>query len=191
MLALARRLEALLFIAARPLAPAELAETCDSSAEEISGALAELSREYEEGRRGIVLHEVAGGFTFAVADECADDVRRLTSVERPEDLTPALMETLSVVAYLQPVTRAEVADVRGVSSEWALAALEQRGLIEQTGRADAPGAALLYGTGERFLTLFGLRDLGELPPLDEFALAAADVDAVRARLHANAESRRA
>lgn len=191
MLALSRRLEALLFIAARPLAPAELAETFDSSAEEVSGALAELSEEYEEGRRGIVLQEVAGGYTFAVADDCADDVRRLTSAERPEDLTPALMETLSVVAYLQPVTRAEVADVRGVSSEWALAALEQRGLIEQTGRADAPGAALLYGTGERFLTLFGLRDLGELPPLEEFALAAADVDAIRAHLHANAESRRA
>lgn len=188
--ALSRRLEALLFIAPRPVPSAELAQTCACSEDEVARALAALREEYDAVRHGIVLHEIAGGFTFVVAEDCAGDVRRLTGAERPDDLSPALMETLAVVAYLQPVTRAEVADVRGVSSEWALSSLEQRGLVEQAGRAETPGSPLLYGTGERFLTLFGMRDISELPPLEEFALAAHDVEAIRARLHANAESRR-
>ena len=152
--------------------------------------MAALRREYDGVRHGLILREVAGGFTFAVADDCADDVRRLTGAERPDELSPALMETLVVVAYLQPVTRAAVADVRGVSSEWALASLEERGLVEQEGRADTPGAPLLYVTDERFLKLFGLRDIGELPPLEEFALAATDVEEIRARLLTNAQGRR-
>ena len=153
--------------------------------------MAALRQEYDGVRHGLVLREVAGGFTFAVADDCTDDVRRLTGAERPDELSPALMETLVVVAYLQPVTRADVADVRGVSSEWALTSLEERGLVEQEGRADTPGAPLLYVTGERFLKLFGLRDIGELPPLEEFALAATDVEEIRARLLVNAQGRRA
>ena len=95
------------------------------------------------------------------------------------------------MAYLQPVTRADVAEVRGVSSEWALTSLEERGLIEQRGRADTPGAPILYATGERFLKLFGLRVADELPPLEEFSLAAAEVEEIRSRLLANAERRRA
>ena len=138
-----------------------------------------------------MLRDVAGGSTFAVADDCGDDVRRLTGAERPDDLTPALLETLAVVAYLQPVTRAEAAEVRGVSSEWALSSLEERGLVEQQGRADSPGAPILYGTGTRFLKLFGLQSLQELPPLEEFSLQAREVDEIRARLLANAERRRA
>jgi segregation and condensation protein B len=116
-------------------------------------------------------------------------VRRLTGSEKPDELTPALLETLAVVAYLEPVTRAEIAEVRGVSSEYALGALEERGLVEQKGRADTPGAPVLYGTGHRFLKLFGLESRGDLPPLDEFALGADEVDEIRARLHANAERR--
>jgi segregation and condensation protein B len=126
-----------------------------------------------------------------VADDCVADVRRLTGAERPDELTPALVETLAVVAYLQPVTRSDVAEVRGVSSEWALASLEERGLVEQQGRADTPGSPILYGSGERFLKLFGLRSLSELPPLEEFSLQASAVDEIRARLLSNAERRRA
>jgi segregation and condensation protein B len=189
--ALARRLEALLFISSRPLPLAELAAACACSLVEVDEALAALGVEYAEGRHGMTVREVAGGVSFAVADDCAEDVRRLTGAERPEDLTPALLETLAVVAYLQPVTRAEAAEVRGVSSEWALGSLEERGLVEQQGRADTPGAPILYGTGARFLKLFGLRSLQELPPLEEFSLKAAEVDEIRARLFANAERRRA
>ena len=189
--ALARRLEALLFISSRPLPPAELAAACGCLELEVAEALEELREEYGGDRHGVTLREVAGGATFAVADDCAEDVRRLTGAERPDDLTPALLETLAVVAYLQPVTRADVAEIRGVSSEWALASLEERGLVEQRGRADAPGAPILYATGERFLKLFGLSATEDLPALEEFALEASAVDEIRVRLLANAERRRA
>jgi segregation and condensation protein B len=188
---LRRRLEALLFISSRPLPPVELAAACQVPESEARAALAELAAEYDGARHGLALREVGGGFTFAVADDCAEDVRRLTGAERPDDLSAALLETLAVVSYLQPVTRADVADVRGVSSEWALTSLEERGLVEQQGRADTPGAPILYGTGARFLKLFGLRSLQELPPLEEFSLRADEVEAIRARLLANAERRRA
>lgn len=188
---LTQRLEALLFISPRPLSPAEMASACEVADGDVGAALQALSAEYAIGRHGVRLLEVAGGFTFAVADECAEDVRRLTGAERLDDLTPALLETLAVVAYLEPVTRADVAEVRGVSSEWALGSLEERGLVEQQGRADAPGSPILYGTGERFLKLFGLRARTELPPLEEFALEAAEVEEIRGRLLANAERRRA
>lgn len=186
---LARRLEALLFISPRPLSGDRLAEACDCSEDEMAVALQTLRDEFAAGRHGIELREVAGGFTFAVVDDCAEDVRRLTGAERPDELTPALLETLAVVAYLEPVTRAEIAEVRGVSSEWALGALEERGLVVQQGRAETQGAPILYGTGERFLKLFGLASRGDLPPLEEFALTASEVDEIRARLHANAERR--
>jgi len=189
--ALARRLEALLFISSRPLPPDEMAAACGCSTAEVEEALADVRVDYTAARHGVTLRDVAGGVTFAVADDCAEDVRRLTGAERPDDLTPALLETLAVVAYLQPVTRAEAAEVRGVASEWALSSLEERGLVEQQGRADTPGAPILYGTGARFLKLFGLRSPQELPPLEEFSLQAAEVDEIRARLLANAERRRA
>jgi segregation and condensation protein B len=188
---LARRLEALLFISARPLPAVELADASACPHDEVVAALASLRDEYRAERHGLLLHEVAGGFTFTVADDCVADVRRLTGAERPDELTPALVETLAVVAYLQPVTRSDVAEVRGVSSEWALASLEERGLVEQQGRADTPGSPILYGSGERFLKLFGLRSLSELPPLEEFSLQASAVDEIRARLLSNAERRRA
>jgi segregation and condensation protein B len=189
MLPLARRLEALLFISSRPVPAGRLAEACDCSADEAEAALDALRTEFAAGVHGIEVREVAGGYTFAVVDDCAEEVRRFTGAERPDDLTPALLETLAVVAYLEPVTRAEIAEVRGVSSEYALGALEERGLVEQKGRADTPGSPVLYGTGERFLKLFGLSSRDELPPLEEFALAASEVDEIRARLHANAERR--
>lgn len=189
MLPLARRLEALLFISARPVPAPGFAEACGCPEEEVTAALDALRAEFSSGSHGIELREVAGGYTFAVADDCAEDVRRFTGAERPDDLTPALLETLAVVAYLEPVTRAEIAEVRGVSSEYALGALEERGLVEQQGRADTPGAPVLYGTGDRFLKLFGLAGRHDLPPLEEFSLRADEVEEIRSRLHANAERR--
>jgi segregation and condensation protein B len=187
---LSRQLEALLFISPRPVAATELAVACQVGEGEVESALATLLAEYTDGRHGIVLRDVAGGFTFAVAGQYADVVRRHSGLERPEDLSPALLETLSVVAYLEPVTRAEIAEVRGVSSEWALSGLEERGLVEERGRAATPGTPILYGTTERFLKLFGLRSREELPPLEEFALEAGEVEGIRARLLANAARRR-
>ncbi len=188
---LARRLEALLFISARPVPPAELAAACACSPDALRVALDALAEELRPGARGVELREVGGGYALSVADDCAEAVRRFTGAERPDELTPALLETLAVVAYLAPVTRADVAEVRGVSSEWALSSLEERGLVEQQGRAATPGAPILYDVGERFLKLFGLRSREDLPPLEEFSLDAAQTDEIRARLFANAERRRA
>jgi segregation and condensation protein B len=186
---LTRRLEALLFVSPHPVPEVELATAAGCTEGELAAALAELAAEYTAGRHGIEVAAVAGGHTFRVASDCEDAVRSFAGARPPEDLSPALIETLSIVAYLQPTTRAEVAQIRGVSSEWALAALGERGLVEECGRATTPGAPILYGTTGRFLRLFGLRDIGELPPLEEYALGGADVEELRARLLANAERR--
>jgi len=187
---LSRRLEALLFIAPRPVPAAALAASCECSEDDVSLGLAELAVEYAEDRHGLVLREIGGGFSLAVADDCAEAVRRHSGLEQPEDLSSALLETLSVVAYLEPVTRADIAEVRGVSSEWALSGLVERGLVEEQGRAATPGAPILYATTGRFLKLFGLRSRAELPPLEEFALEAGEVEEIRARLLSNAARRR-
>lgn len=186
---LTRVLESLLFVSPRPVAVADLARAADVDEAAVEMAVESLAREYAAGRRGVELVEIAGGFTFRVAPECETAVERLAGARRPDDLTPALVETLAVVAYLQPTTRAEVAQVRGVSSEWALTSLVERGLVEERGRGDSPGAPILYGTGERFLTLFGLRSLDDLPDIAGFALSAAETEELRSRLLANAERR--
>jgi len=185
-----RRLEAVIFISPRPVAVDELAAACDETAERVAAALPTLAVEYAGGRHGVELAEVAGGYTFRVACDCEAPVERFAGARRPDDLSPALLETLAVVAYLQPTTRAEVAQIRGVSSEWALTSLVERGLIDERGRADTPGSPILYATSERFLQLFGLRSLDDLDDLESFALSAAETDELRARLLSNAERRR-
>jgi len=186
---LTRRLEAILFLAPRPVPAADLAAACAADEDAVEHAAGRLAAEYGPGRHGLELREVAGGYQLVVAEDCEDAVVSYGGARAPEDLSPALLETLSVVAYLQPATRADVARVRGVSSEWALAALEERGLVAEQGRADTPGAPILYGTTDRFLTVFGLRSALDLPPLDGFAPGVDDVEGLRARLLANAERR--
>jgi segregation and condensation protein B len=185
-----RCLEAVIFISPRPVATDELAAACEASGELVMGALGTLAAEYSARRHGIELAEVAGGYTFRVTSDCEAPVERFAGARRPDDLSPALLETLAVVAYLQPTTRAEVAQIRGVSSEWALTSLVERGLVDERGRADTPGSPILYATSARFLQLFGLRGLGDLDALESFALSAAETDELRARLLANAERRR-
>ncbi len=190
MIDIARRLEAVIFISPRPVPIDELVAACDEPAVEVEAGLAALAAEYASERHGIELAQVAGGYTLRVARDCETAVERFAGARRPDDLSPALLETLAVVAYLQPTTRAEVAQVRGVSSEWALTSLVERGLVEESGRADTPGAPILYATSARFLQLFGLRGLTDLDDLDAFALSAAETDELRARLLSNAERRR-
>ncbi len=185
-----RRLEAVIFISPRPVATDELIVACDESGERVAAGLSALAAEYSSRRHGIELTEVAGGHAFRVVSDCEAAVARFAGARRPDDLSPALLETLAVVAYLQPTTRAEVAQIRGVSSEWALTSLVERGLVEECGRADTPGAPILYATSARFLQLFGLRGLGDLGDLESFALSAAETDELRARLLSNAARRR-
>ena len=159
MTGLARLIEALLFLAPEPVTVDELADALQASEEDVAEALGELR--HALGGRGVVLREVGGGFALASHPEAEEAARRLLARPRTPALTPAQAETLSIVAYLQPVSRPEVARIRGVASESAAAALTDRGLIEESGRSQF--GAVLYRTTPRFLKLFGLRELGELP----------------------------
>jgi segregation and condensation protein B len=181
---LARTLEALLVIAPRALSVDELAEAADDERERVETALALLAGRYREGRSGIVLEQVAGGYAFRAAREAADACGRL--VERPvqKGLSQAALETLAIVAYLGPVSRPEIARIRGVAADSAVAGLVDRGLIAEVGRER--GGAIRYATTSLFERVFGLQGLGELPRLDDLA---GDADELRARLEAVAGRR--
>jgi segregation and condensation protein B len=175
---LARTVEALLVIAAKPLSVAELAAVAEDEPERVETAVGLLAGRYREGRSGIVLEQVAGGYAFRAAREAAEACARL--VERPvqRGLSQAALETLAIVAYLGPVSRPEIARVRGVAADSAVANLVERGLIAEAGRA-GEGGAVRYEATPLFERVFGLADRSELPELDELG---ADADELRARL---------
>ena len=185
---LARTVEALLIVASAPLPVDELARAADDDPERIETALGLLTDRYREGRSGIVLEHVAGGWAFRAAREAAEACSRL--VERPVErgLSQAGLETLAIVAYLGPVSRPEIARIRGVAADSAVAGLLERGLISEAGRDDGPGGAVRYRTTALFERVFGLEDLAALPRLDDLGESAAEI---RERLHSVAVSRSA
>jgi segregation and condensation protein B len=158
---LARTLEALLFLAPEPVPVADLRDAAGCSERELAAALDELSEACAPGRRGILLRELAGGWTLASDPEAEAAARRLLARPRTAPLTPAQAETLAIVAYLQPVSRPEITRIRGVSAESAAATLLERGLVEEAGRSQF--GAVLYRTTPLFLKLFGLSTLDALP----------------------------
>jgi segregation and condensation protein B len=183
---LARTIEALLVVASAPLSVEELAEAAGDDAERVETALALLTERYREGRSGIVLEQVAGGWGLRASREAAEACARL--FERPVErgLSGAALETLAVVAYLGPVTRPEIARVRGVAVDSVVAGLVERGLVAEAGR-DANGAgAVRYRTTPLFERVFGLESLSALPRLDDLGGDAAEI---RERLEAVAEKR--
>jgi segregation and condensation protein B len=184
---LARTLEALLVVASAPLPVEELAAAADDDPERVELALALLSERYQEGRSGIVLEVVAGGWAFRASRDAAEACGRL--FERPvqRGLSQAALETLAIVAYLGPCTRPEIARIRGVAADSAVAGLVERGLITEAGRDDGTGGAIRYRTTPMFERVFGLESLSQLPRLDDLG----DVDDLRERLHAVAEQRSA
>ena len=184
--ALARTVEALLVIASQPLSVDELVEATADDAERIETALGLLGERYREGRSGIVLEHVAGGYAFRAAREAADACARL--FERPVErgLSHAALETVAVVAYLGPVSRPEIARIRGVAADSAVASLLERGLIAEAGRESAPGGAVRYRVTPLFERVFGLESLAALPRLDDLG---ADQQAIRERLLEVAEAR--
>jgi segregation and condensation protein B len=164
----ARVVEALLVIATRPLSLDDLVALTGDDPERVETALGLLASRYREGRSGIVLEQTAGGFAFRAAREAADACARL--VERPvqRGLSQAALETLAVIAYLGPVSRPEIARIRGVAADSAVAGLVERGLVAEAGRA-GEGGAVRYATTALFERVFGLADRSELPPLEELA----------------------
>lgn len=178
---LKRIIESVLFAAAAPVNVRRLVEILGGpSGKEVQAAVKELMQEYAPGQRGIQLREVAGGYQFRTARENAEWVRAVFR-EKPARLGRAALETLAIVAYKQPVTRTEIEAVRGVDVDGVLSTLLARRLIKITGRKDAVGRPLLYGTTAEFLEAFGFRDLHELPSLKELGPAPdADDEAVSA-----------
>jgi len=183
---LARTVEALLVVASAPLSIDELCEATQDDPERIETALGLLRERYSEGRSGIVLEAVAGGFGFRASRDSAEACARL--FERPVErgLSQAALETLAIVAYLGPCTRPDVARIRGVAADSAVASLLERGLIAEAGRESGPGGAVRYRTTPLFERVFGLDSLAALPRLDDLA---EDTAGLRDRLLEVAEAR--
>jgi segregation and condensation protein B len=184
---LARIVEALLFLSSEPVSLDRLADACECSEGEVIEALARLREHYAEGYRGVVLREVAGGFTLATDPVAEQAARRLLSRPRTPPLTAAQAECLAIVAYLQPVSRPEVARVRGVASDSAVGTLLERGLIEESGRSRF--GAVLYRTTELFQKLFGLEALDALPEVSGFDPSPGEESRLRERLLKAGEAR--
>jgi segregation and condensation protein B len=165
-------LECLLLAGGGPVPLPRLAQALQCPEEEAESLVAELQAEYEG--RGLMVQHVAGGYQLCTRPEYAEYVTRLVAAQ-PEPLSRAALETLAVVAYRQPVTRAEVEAVRGARSDHHLRRLLERHLIREVGRKPGPGSPILYGTTELFLRHFGLRDLSDLPPLDHARSGARDL----------------
>jgi segregation and condensation protein B len=160
-------IEALIFASETPLAAERIAEILpDTEKKEIVSLLEGLAREYEERGGGICLREVAGGFQFRTRADLAPWLRKLKA-GRPAMLSSAAMETLAVVAYRQPLVKSEIDRIRGVDASGALKGLLEKKLVRIVGRKDVPGKPIIYGTTRKFLEVFNLKDLSELPTLRE------------------------
>jgi segregation and condensation protein B len=184
---LARTIEALLVVASQPLSEAELAEAAADDSERVEAALGLVRERYSEGRSGIVLEHVAGGWAFRSAREAAEACARLFEKPAQRNLSQAALETLAIVAYLGPCSRPDIARIRGVSADSAVANLAERGLIAEAGRDDAAGA-IRYRTTPLFERVFGLESLSQLPRLDDVG---ASTEQIRERLDEVAEKRTA
>ena len=169
---LAKLLEAALFASARPVSIEELtALDADATEDDVQTALAEIRAQYDEHGHGVELMEVAGGWQILTRPEYTEAIERAQLAARPHRLSGAALETLAIIAYRQPIGRAEIEEIRGVGVGGVLKALHDRGLIDVVGRAEGLGRPLLYGTTPIFLEHFALRHLEELPRADELAIA--------------------
>jgi segregation and condensation protein B len=175
---LARTVQALLFLSADPVSVDDLAGAAQAEREHVEAALEELGHVLEGG--GLVLRQLAGGWTMATHPDQEEAARRLLAKPRTPALTPAQSETLAVVAYLQPVSRPEIARIRGVASDSAASALLDRGLIEESGRSQF--GAVLYRTTALFLKLFGINAPDELPDVGQWDPSPDEEAALRDRL---------
>jgi len=184
---LAKTIEALLVVASAPLTPAELADAANDDVERVEAALGLVGERYREGRSGIVLEQVAGGWAFRASREAAEACSRLFEKPAQRNLSQASLETLAIVAYLGPCSRPDIARIRGVAADSAVANLLERGLIAEAGRSEDAGA-IRYRTTPLFERIFGLESLSALPRLDDIGES---TDEIRERLHAVAEQRTA
>lgn len=163
------RIEALLFVAGdEGMTVKQLAQYIEVEPMDIEAGLSELLSHYnEEEMRGITLKQIAGTYQLTTKPEVTDTLKKLIENPTNQVLTTASLEVLAIIAYKQPITRAEVEDLRGVKSERPIATLVSRALVQEVGRAEGTGRAILYGTTKEFPNYFGLKNIKELPPLPE------------------------
>jgi segregation and condensation protein B len=177
-------IEALLFVSDEPVSVARIARVLDTGESAVAEALAGIAEEYRADERGFQLREVAGGWRLYTHPAYHEQVEGYVLSWDTRRLSQAALEALAVVAYHQPVTRAGVNAVRGVNSEGVISSLVDKGLVREVGRDKNQGNAIIYGTTRTFLEKFGLKDLAELPPLEEFAPDPNTERAIRERLNA-------
>jgi len=177
-------LEALLFVTDEPMTAPRVAKLLELPEPEVAAALDGLAEEYARDERGFQLREVAGGWRLYSHPAYHPVIEKMVLSWDTRRLSQAALEALAVIAYHQPVTRQGVNAVRGVNSEAVLSSLVEKGLVREVGKDRSQGNAVIYGTTRTFLEKFGLKDLDELPPLEEFAPDAATETAIRERLNA-------
>jgi segregation and condensation protein B len=161
--------ECVLFVANEPLSVERIAQVIDLGLEDTKELLDMLTRDYNEQKRGMQVVELAGGYQISTRPELAVYIERLYKPQF-QGLSHAALETLAIIAYKQPVTRGEIELIRGVQSDRAVSTLLEKQLVKEIGRKDGPGRPILFGTTEQFLRHFGLKDLEELPPPEEFVV---------------------
>ena len=160
--------EALIFVSDEPITAKLLAEVLDEDKESIQAAVEALNAEYDARDSGLQLREIAGGWQIATRTELHDDVRRFLKTRPSAKLSLASLETLAVIAYKQPVTVPEILEIRGVQSASAIKTLLEKRLIVTKGHKETVGRPMQYGTSKEFLIQFGLKDLSELPSIEDF-----------------------
>lgn len=173
-----RAIEAILMVADEPIETGLLAQVLEISPAKVDELCTELAAQYDNEDRGFVLVRVAGGYRFQSHADLAPYVEKFVLEGQTARLSAAALETLAIVAYKQPVSRAQVASIRGVNVDGVIRTLQQRGYIDEVARDPGPGQALLYGTTRSFLEKLGLDSLDQLPPLGDFVPGAEVVEAL-------------
>ncbi len=181
----ARAVEAILMVADEPVEPQLLAQLLEVGPGRVEELCEELAAAYEAEDRGFVLARVAGGWRFQSHPDLVAYVERFVLDGQPARLSPAALETLAIVAYKQPVSRAQMAAIRGVNVDAVVRTLCQRGYVEEVGRDPGPGQAVLYGTSSLFLERLGIDSLADLPPLADFVPGPEVVEALERGLGAD------
>jgi segregation and condensation protein B len=160
-------LEALLFVSAEPLVPKELKRLTGMHESDLTSILEEIAEDYASRGGGVIIGRIAGGFQMSSNPEHADLIKRLKGGGRSQKLSLAALETLAIIAYKQPITKAEIEELRGVNADGMVKSLLEKRLIKIVGKKETPGRPLLYSTSREFLQYFGLNDLTELPTLKD------------------------
>jgi segregation and condensation protein B len=186
-----RAIEAVLMAAVEPIEPQLLAQLTETPVDDIEALCAELHDEYERDGRGFTIVKIAGGYRYQTHPDMAPYIERFVLDGQSARLSGPALETLAIIAYKQPVSRAQLSAIRGVNVESTIATLIQRGYVAEIGHDPGPGQAILYGTTTQFLEQVGLDSLQELPPLADFVPEPEVVEALERGLHLRADDQAA